>query len=83
MNAAKDVLLKANLAKFDQNEHARKILLQTGTNVLGEASKNKKWGIGMSLDDKNVTNTEHWDGQNIFGQVLDNVRSQIRLKYKN
>ena len=83
MNAANDILLKANLAKFDQNEHARKVLLQTGPNVLGEASKNKKWGIGLSLDDPNVTNTQHWDGRNLFGKVLENVRSQMRLKYNN
>jgi len=81
MRAAEDVLSKANLAKFDQNEHARNTLLQTESNVLGEASKNKKWGIGLSLNDANVTNPQHWDGKNIFGQVLEKVRRQIRSKY--
>jgi ribA/ribD-fused uncharacterized protein len=78
MQTAESVLLRANLAKFGQNEHAKKILLHSESNVLGEASKNKKWGVGLSLDDPNVTKTEHWDGKNIFGKVLENVRSQVR-----
>ena len=83
MRAVEEAMLKANVAKYDQNEYARNILLQTESNVLGEASKSKKWGIGLSLDDANVTNTQHWDGKNIFGHVLEKVRNQIRNKYKS
>jgi ribA/ribD-fused uncharacterized protein len=78
MQTAESVLLKANLAKFYQNEYAKKVLLHTESNTLGKASKDKRWGIGLSLDDPNVTNTLLWDGSNIFGKVLEKVRSQIR-----
>lgn len=78
---AKTVLLKANIAKFEQNEAARRVLLNTGANLLGEASRSKVWGIGLSLGDNNVTNPDHWSGQNIFGQVLQQVRDTLKTKH--
>ena len=81
MQVAHEVLYKANMAKVDQNEQAKTALLQTESNVLGEASKNKRWGIGLSLNDDNVTKTQFWQGDNIFGKVLEKVRGQIKTKH--
>jgi ribA/ribD-fused uncharacterized protein len=74
---AKDVLAKAITAKFTQNEQAHKALLRTGKNRIGEATKNKVWGIGLSLDDANVTKPNHWEGQNICGDILVYVRDTV------
>ena len=74
---AKDVLTKAITAKFTQNEQAREALHRTGKNVIGEATRNKVWGIGLALDDVKATTRDYWDGQNICGDVLGYVRDTV------
>ena len=74
---AKDVLTKAITAKFTQNEQAREALRRTGKNVIGEATRNKVWGIGLALDDVKATTRDYWDGQNICGDVLGYVRDTV------
>ena len=75
MKKVKHVLTVANKAKFKQNEHAKRVLLTTGSNRLGEASASRIWGIGLKLNDQNVTDTSLWSGDNIMGEVLVDVRS--------
>lgn len=68
-------------AKFSQNKKLSSYLCNTGDLQLGEASKNPYWGIGMTLEDQHVTNTEKWnpDG-NLLGKLLMKVREEIQLK---
>ena len=48
----------AVLEKFWQNEAARNHLLQPASKIIGEASKNKKWGRGIHISDTNALNHE-------------------------
>lgn len=41
-------------AKFRQNDHMRSFLCSTLGLTLGEASTNKRWGVGMAIDDKKI-----------------------------
>ena len=53
----------------------KEALLNTGNAVLAEASpKDKIWGIGLVEDDPNARNPEHWNGQNLLGDILMEIR---------
>ena len=67
------ILLKVNIAKFTQHPEAREALLETGTDSLGEATLDPKFGIGFSIHDPNATDKEKWTGNNLFGQVLEKL----------
>ena len=72
------IVLKGNLAKFSQNEKLKTFLLNTGTRVLVEASPyDKIWGIGLSADQENIENPLTWNGENLLGFALMEVRDLI------
>lgn len=75
---AKDILLKANFAKFTQHKYAKDALLSTGNRLLGEATLSPLFGIGHSLKSKTVSRKEAWTGQNLMGEVLSEVRGQLQ-----
>jgi ribA/ribD-fused uncharacterized protein len=65
--------------KFSQNEDLKKILLDTGDKILVEASPyDKIWGIGMGADHKDILDESKWNGENLLGKVLMEVRDLIR-----
>jgi ribA/ribD-fused uncharacterized protein len=73
---AEDYVLEGNLAKFTQNPGLQKMLLDTGNKVLVEASPyDTICGIGLSEED--ARNGVTWRGQNLLGNMLIEVRSQI------
>lgn len=66
-------------AKFQQNPDLMKKLLATGNMVLAEcATRDKIWGIGLSVDDDRIKDPQEWRGQNLLGTVLMEVRSDLR-----
>lgn len=66
------------LEKFRQNEELKKMLLETGTCILAEcAVKDHIWGIGLSMHDENRFSMGKWQGQNLLGFALMEVRTQI------
>ena len=74
------VMYNANYLKYTQNHHLGKLLKQTGTKMLVEASQyDTVWGIGMSVEEANrtVTSTKQFKGQNLLGQVLMEVRDNL------
>lgn len=69
-----DIVLKANHAKFSQNES----LLNTKDRIIVEASPvDPIWGIGMASDNPNVTNPNSWKGDNLLGYILMEVRDLL------
>ena len=72
-------VLNANLAKFSQNQPLKDFILSTGSKILVEASPyDKIGGIGMNANDENITNPSLWQGQNLFGIALIQVRDIIK-----
>ena len=72
------IILNGNYAKFLQNKNLKQFLLQTKNRVLVEASPyDKIWGIGMSVDDKHIDNPLEWNGQNLLGFALMEVREEL------
>jgi ribA/ribD-fused uncharacterized protein len=77
LQKVKSVMFRANLAKYEQNPHARHALLQTREKKLGEATIDPFYGIGERLSSKTVTNHSTWAGNNLMGTVLEEVRSKL------
>lgn len=66
------------LAKFMQNEGLKQILLNTGDDILVEASPyDKIWGIGLSESNAKNIPPEQWPGENRLGKILMDVRRSV------
>ena len=66
-------------AKFEQNWDICNILLETGNKLLAEASlRDLKWGIGISNTDMQRYDTKEWRGKNLLGQILMEVRDELK-----
>ncbi len=75
---ARRLVTEGNIAKFGQNQELRTFLLATGNLVLVEASPyDRIWGIGLMADDERVKNPGTWQGQNLLGFALMDVREQL------
>lgn len=73
------VVYKGLLAKFGQNPELLEKLLATGSAVLAECEPTDKiWGIGMALDDERCMNQSEWQGQNLLGYTLMEVRAELQ-----
>lgn len=70
-------------AKFSQNPSLREHLHNTGKLILGEASTNARWGIGMDFNNKEVLDHSKWamDG-NLLGRSLMTIRAELSKKKK-
>lgn len=73
-----EMLNEALGAKFRANKDLRDFLIDTYPRVIGEASTNKTWGIGISLYSSHRLNRAKWTGENKLGLALQAVREQIR-----
>lgn len=74
----KDILFDGLLAKFQQNDGLKAYLLSTEQRTLGEASRNKTWGIGLTLSDRGGLDPRNWTGENLLGTTLMEVRERLR-----
>jgi ribA/ribD-fused uncharacterized protein len=67
--------VEANLAKFEQDDNLKKILLKTGTWHFAEASPyDRNWGIGLSLSNQKIHDQRNWRGKNLCGIALDKAK---------
>ncbi|MDX8350157.1 NADAR family protein [Cognatiyoonia sp. IB215446] len=77
-----DIVKRANHAKFSQNKGLRRKLFQTGNKVLVEASPmDTIWGIGLDEVKAREIAPEYWPGQNLLGNVLMEVRQELRSEF--
>lgn len=74
------VMLRANLLKYLQNKDLEKLLLNDefdGKSFVEASPYDRIWGIGCdeasALDDES-----NWNGQNLLGKVLDEVRDILK-----
>ena len=77
VNESEKIATDACLAKFTQNGELKRALLETGSKTLAEASYDKQWGVGLSLDDEALLDGP-WTGNNLLGKVLMNVREHLQ-----
>jgi ribA/ribD-fused uncharacterized protein len=73
-----DIVVRANRAKFSQNPELAQFLRQTGDQIIVEASPvDRIWGIGLAQDDERALNPNEWQGLNLLGFALMQVRIDI------
>lgn len=79
-----EIVLQGNYHKFSQNESLFNFLVSTDTTILAEANPvDKIWGIGMSQEDPDITNPCLWQGENLLGFVLMEVRDLLKVNDEN
>lgn len=68
---------EGNLMKFQQNQHLKEYLINTGEDFLVEASPfDRIWGIGFN-EEQALSNLSNW-GSNWLGEVLMEVRDTLK-----
>jgi ribA/ribD-fused uncharacterized protein len=73
----KKILMEGLIAKFQQNPPLAKYLVDTGDKKLAEA-RDLKWGNGLSLFHKDALKPATWKGENLLGESLATVRTQMK-----
>lgn len=74
-----EIVYKGVFEKFRQNPELRKRLERTGEEVIAEcAVKDRIWGIGLSMKDKDRFCVDRWKGQILLGKILMDVRKDIK-----
>ncbi|WP_277559809.1 NADAR family protein [Acinetobacter beijerinckii] len=73
-----DIVVQANLVKFSHYSELGDFLLATHDRILVEASPvDKIWGIGMAQDHEHIQEPSQWQGLNLLGFALMQVRSKL------
>jgi ribA/ribD-fused uncharacterized protein len=69
------IVVNGNIHKFNQHPEFSNFLFGTKESILVEASPvDKIWGNGLSADDEHIHDPYWWDGQNLLGFALMEVR---------
>jgi ribA/ribD-fused uncharacterized protein len=75
------IVIAGNYHKFIQNEALFDFLVSTNGKIIAEASPvDRIWGIGMAQNHVNVKDPSFWNGENLLGIALMNVRD-IFIRY--
>lgn len=77
------IVLTGNYYKFSQNKEIREFLLSTDNKILVEASPlDKIWGVGLSSENSKINNPISWNGKNLLGFALMELRDELKRIYK-
>ena len=63
-----------------KNPELKEILLATGDHIIVEASPyDRIWGVGLSEENDDLYKG-NWNGQNLLGKALMEVREKLRME---
>lgn len=73
------IVYEGLLEKFRQNVQLKERLLATQQHILAEcAVMDRIWGIGLSMKDDDRFDMTKWQGQNLLGFTLMQVRERLK-----
>ncbi len=74
------IVVEGNIHKFTQHEALQHFLLGTQERILVEASPiDSIWGIGLTAESEEAQNPKLWNGLNLLGFALMEVRALLNL----
>ena len=80
INEGYDICSRGSREKFIQNRPLFQMLKGTGSKTLAEASKDKLWGTGIPLHDRDDLITSKWENPRWLSTILTNIHTrQIKL----
>jgi ribA/ribD-fused uncharacterized protein len=80
-SVCRGIVYRANLAKFEQDAELNRLLMETGSRTIVEASpKDPIWGIGLGQEDPRAQDPAQWRGTNWLGVALMQVRDELRRR---
>lgn len=75
-----EAVIEGNYQKFNQHPDLKAFLLSTSNRILVEASPSDSiWGIGLIASDERVHQPVNWQGMNLLGFALMEVRDRLQL----
>ena len=77
------IMKDAVYAKFSQNENLKKFLLSPdfeGKDFVEGSPFDGVWGVKMDYRNPDIDNPENWNGENLLGKVLNEVREKLLNK---
>ena len=74
-----ELCLQGMEAKFKQNRELWSMLKMTEPKTLVEASNDRLWGMGISLNDTNVLGSRRWHGKGWLSEMLHIVRDNYKI----
>lgn len=67
-----------NIARMEVDRKARSVLVSTNRRTLVEGSpKDDIWGVGIKWDDPRIVDPANWQGTNLLGIALEQVRDHV------
>ena len=75
---AKELCKPGIKCKFQQKPSLASALLNTGDKYLVESCYDKVWGSGKPLFEEDCLEQNQWQGQNILGEILCEIRTELR-----
>ena len=74
------VMMKILLAKFKQNPMLFEMLKSTGSTILVDANPyDRYFGIGLGMNNSAINCHHNWIGENVNGELLEDIRSEKSL----
>lgn len=74
-------ILTGMIEKYSQNPQERQWLLDTGDDILVEASeRDTLYGVGLNEDDPRIGNPYEWKGANLCGVLTMKAREHLRTR---
>lgn len=79
-----EIMLNINRHKYLENALFKVLLKNTGSRTIVEASPyDKVWGVGLGENHEDIEDESKWDGQNLLGKVLMELREEIYEEISN
>lgn len=74
-------ILIGMIAKYDQNPQEKQWLMETGDDILVEASeRDTTYGVGLNENDPRIGNPYEWKGANLCGELTMKAREHFKYR---